>query len=1309
MDCILIKNPSNSNTQNTFHVILGFFYSTIYSQAITDIPIIRHKIKQILAAEPFQNDSYNAREGVRAIQFHSRSELWRLNQDQIKTMMWDLAQLHILPRVQVTLNLDDQNHSVSVLIFVPKARFSTNIRTKIEEWLSKELKASNCKRYIQVTDLPLVRVHLVFFLGNAYSKNIDIKRIETQVTSMLSDWEDQLQAELHKKYGIVKGNAKLLQYSSAFSPDYSLRFSGVQAIHDIDTAEVVVATNTVQYNFSAAQYDNIIELRVYSRNHPLELSAITPLLENLGFIVINIANYDIKLQNGSNETKHVYLQHLNLRPKHLELWTLLTSAKKQNLEIAMAAIYYGLLDDDCFNKLITYTDLNWREANVLRAIAKYMKQGGIQTSVEEIASIIIQNREVAEGIFGLFAEKFLNKNSVTANMIAKSTDLILQNINKITSTEADKIFRCYLDIILAMLRTNYDQTDIDGRNKSYLSFKIDSAKVTWLPLPYPYCEIFVYSNRFEGIHLRGGKVARGGLRWSDRFNDYRYEILGLMQAQVTKNAVIIPTGAKGGFVIKSVNPSDNEAFFNEGVACYKLFLCGLLDITDNLIDGKIVKPQRAICYDDNDPYLVVAADKGTASFSDYANEVSSWYKFWLGDAFASGGSQGYSHKDIGITARGAWVLAKQHLARIKIDPDLNPFTVVGIGDMSGDVFGNGLLGAKCIKLVAAFNHMHIFIDPNPVNLEKSMAERQRLFDLPGSKWSDYNPELISSGGGVFSRNLKTITITPEMHLALGIPPHITKLSPNEMIIAILKAPVDLLWNGGIGTYVKAEHESHQNVNNRTNDCLRINGNELRAKVVAEGGNLGFTQYGRVEYARTGGLINTDFIDNSGGVDCSDHEVNIKIGIAPMVVDGLLDQNSRNNLLASITTEVADSVLRHNELQGQLIDIEESQAAKNIAGHSWLIKLLENKGMLNRIVEKLPSAEEMNTLIANGDKLTRPELAVLVAYAKNAATDILNQIKFIDEAYFRNMLLTYFPRKLVDTPKATDYLQNHKLSNEIISTILANDFINTMGCLEFHQLLNNDEQNAKIIMIAFIVAKYTTGLNVVWDNVEKLLGQIDSKLRIKLFIMLQDMISKVMSWLLGNQSLFIQKYSFDIQKMWNIAVAYIDILTEAYICGSITNAPKSPYQELESLKGKIDNKQLKLLQSIHIYGDYFDIISTFAHKNDIILSAQAYYNVYKSLELSEILLRYEFLLDQSEHGLRTAGYSIILDIRNDVRNIISKYINSEGLNIEQLFDKNTFDSYKDYIASYNTATSESNVLVSMIGLKTQLIRLAESLK
>ena len=1310
MDCILIKKPNATKGSDIFHVIVGFFYSTIYSQPITDIPIIRHKVNKILTEEPFKYDSYNAREGIRAIQFHSRSELWRLSLDQIKTMMWDLAQLHILPRVQVTLSLDDQNNSVSVLIFVPKARFSTNIRIKIEEWLSKEFKASSCKRYVQVTDLPLVRVHLVFFMEDAKHKDLDINKIRSQITSMLADWEDSLQTELHKKYGVATGNAKLLQYSNAFSPDYSLKFSGTQAMHDIEIAEVVLSTNTVQYIFSPSLHDNIIELRVYSRNHPLELSAITPLLENLGFIVINIANYDIKLENGNIDPKHIYLQYLNIRTKCPELWTSLTAAKKQNLETAMAAIYYGLLDDDCFNKVVTYTDLNWREANVLRAVAKYIKQGGIQTSLYEIANIIIQHKEVAEAIFGLFAEKFLGKNQATPSMISKSTDSILLNINKITSTESDKVFRCYLDVVLAMLRTNYDQTDIDGRHKSYISFKVDSAKIKWLPLPYPYCEIFVYSNRFEGIHLRGGKVARGGLRWSDRFNDYRYEILGLMQAQVTKNSVIIPTGAKGGFIIKSANSSDNDAFFKEGVACYKLFLCGLLDITDNIIDGKIIKPQRVICYDDNDPYLVVAADKGTASFSDYANEVSSWYKFWLGDAFASGGSQGYSHKDIGITARGAWVLAKQHLARIGIDPDTKPFTATGIGDMSGDVFGNGLLGAKCIKLVAAFNHMHIFIDPNPINIEQNFAERQRLFDLPGSKWSDYNQELLSKGGGVFLRSVKTIDITPEMHSALGISPHIISMSPDEMIVAILKAPVDLLWNGGIGTYVKASRETHQSVNNRTNDSVRINGNELRCRVVAEGGNLGFTQHARIEYAKTGGLINTDFIDNSGGVDCSDHEVNIKIGITQMVTDGLLDKSSRNSLLASITNEVADKVLRHNELQGQLIDIEESQATNNVAGHSWLMRLLENKSTLNREVEKLPTVQEMNSMIENGNSLTRPELAVLVAYAKNSATEILSEIQFIDDPYFRDLLLTYFPKKLAQNKSAVDYLRNHKLGNEIISTMLANDFINTMGCLEFHQILNNDEHNAKIIITAFIIAKYTTGLSIAWTNVENSLSQIDSAVRISIFTILQGMISKVMYWLLDNRALFMQPHSYNIQKMWNLASSYADILTEAYISGSITNAPRSPYKELESLRGKIDNKQLQSLQSVHIYGDYFDIISTFANKNDIILSAQAYYDVYKCLQLSEIMPQYETFLDQTEHSLRAAGYSIIRDIRSSVRIAISKYMNanSEALKIEQLFDKAMLDNYKDYIANNNNISS-SDILVSMIALKTQLIRLVEGLK
>ncbi|MEI7669285.1 MAG: NAD-glutamate dehydrogenase domain-containing protein, partial [Pseudomonadota bacterium] len=728
-------------------------------------------------------------------------------------------------------------------------------------------------------------------------------------------------------------------------------------------------------------------------------------------------------------------------------------------------------------------------------------------SVSAIAKTLVENAEITKILLELFDARF-NPAASKANdkIIAK----IETKFSDVTNINDDKILRRLLNVIMASLRSNYYQLDKEGKLKSYISIKFDSAKVPELPLPRPFAEIFVYSARVEGIHLRGGKVARGGLRWSDRRDDFRTEVLGLMKAQMVKNSVIVPVGSKGGFVLKQA-PTARDALMEEGIACYKTFLSGLLDLTDNIVNGKIVAPANIVRHDADDPYLVVAADKGTATFSDYANSVSEQYGFWLGDAFASGGSVGYDHKKMAITARGAFVSVARHFREMNIDIYSQDFTVVGIGDMAGDVFGNGMLLSKHIRLIAAFNHQHIFLDPNP-DAKTSYIERERLFNLPRSSWRDYNTSLISQGGGIYDRSSKSISLSPEIRQVFGITA--ASLSPDELIKSLLTASVDLLWNGGIGTYVKAEDETHEQVGDRANNALRINGKQLKCKVVGEGGNLGFTQKGRIEYATIGGRINTDAIDNSAGVDCSDHEVNIKIGLGGLLASGKLAKEQRDILLASMTNEVANLVLSDNILQSQAITIEEMNAAKILEEHIRLINNFERINVLDRSVEFLPNDRQLLERKNAGKGLARPEIAVLLAYSKMILYPELLKSSLPDEPYFNKYLEDYFPTALKHDFKTE--IAQHQLKREIIATVVTNDIVNHTGVTLIHALAEDTGQNIADVARAYIVASQSFNLSALWNKIEAQDGKISVAIQIELFQEIIEFARHITLWFLRNQ-------------------------------------------------------------------------------------------------------------------------------------------------------------------------------------------------
>ena len=754
---------------------------------------------------------------------------------------------------------------------------------------------------------------------------------------------------------------------------------------------------------------------------------------------------------------------------------------------------------------------------MIRAYGQYLYQTNYRYSQNYFADALYSLPEITKNLVKLFITKFDPKSVKSTIDNEKNLQVIINKIHEdlslVKDVAFDDVIRKFLTVINATLRTNYFQTSDSGNFKGYVSFKFDSKKIPHLPLPLPYAEIFVYSSRVEAIHLRGGKVARGGLRWSDRQEDFRTEVLGLMKAQMTKNAVIVPVGSKGGFVIKSdVSNFNREQLQQEAIYCYKTFLSGLLDITDNVIDSKIIHPQNVVFYDQVDPYLVVAADKGTATFSDIANSVSANYNFWLGDAFASGGSVGYDHKKMGITAKGAWISVMRHFREMQIDTQSQDFTCVGIGDLSGDVFGNATLLSRHIKLVCAFNHLHIFFDPNP-DVEKSFLERQRMFNLPRSSWMDYDKSLISKGGGIFERSTKIINLTPQMQEILQISHE--ELSPNDLIKAILKAPVDLLFNGGIGTYVKSSDETHQEVGDRANDALRINGNDLRCKVIGEGGNLGFTQKGRIEFAQNGGRINTDAMDNSAGVDCSDHEVNIKIALTSALRSAKLNLDQRNKDLEAMTDDVANLVLKDNREQTQAISIAQLQGLSLIQQQAQFLDSLEKIGLLNRLIEFLPSNKEIEKRQREGLSLTRPELCVMLAYSKMA---IYNQIlisDLVNDPYFTQDLMSYFPKLMQQ--KFSDEIINHQLRKEIIATQITNFVVNRMGITFINQICQDSGFSIADVLRSFIIACESFNIKELWHDIENLDGEINFSSQVKMFVSANKLLERSVSWLLRNQN------------------------------------------------------------------------------------------------------------------------------------------------------------------------------------------------
>ena len=1103
VDYILIKHLDENGQYKSGSIIFGLYGMAVYYQSIKSVPILRGKMNYVLDESGFPLNSYNSKKLKNIIESLPRDTLIQIDETDLYCMCLHMLSSMRSKKLKLFIQQDWAGSFINIIIFMPRNRLTPDVYNTISNYLSEKFDSEIITDNITVLAQDFSHLFATIPVKDKRKLNFIPQELEEDLIKITTNWSDSLLDKLCEKYGEYEGGLKHKQLEFAFPPEYKHKFNASATIEDINNLKKASDLNKTVFNLLQKSPSEFI-LKIYSPSVFLTLSDTLPAIENLGFIAIDEQSFIIK---ETAQIKQSWIYEFILA-SHMEI-EIPFSVLKKNIEVALEKINEGIFSSDPLSKLLVISGIDWQKIYLLKALTTYLHQTGISYGKAYAQLTLIKHYKFTELLVKLFSALF--DPELYSKKLAKSIAKDLENyLDVVSNSTEDKVLRNMYQIIKAITRTNFYQTR-DDAVKPYISFKFDSHKVPDLQLPRPYAEIFIYSNEFEGIHLRGGKVARGGIRWSDRGEDYRLEVLGLMKAQMAKNAVIVPVGSKGCFFVKFEQGHFPRAeYMVKVVECYQNFLRGLLDLTDNLVNGEIVRPAKTVIYDHDDPYLVVAADKGTASFSDYANHVSLEYNFWLGDAFASGGSVGYDHKKMGITAKGAWISARSHFYDMGRDIQSEPFTVIGIGDMSGDVFGNGMLLSKYIKLVAAFNHMHIFIDPNP-DYKSSYKERQRLFNMPGSKWSDYNPELISRGGGVFERSAKIIDISKEIQSLLGLESN--SVTPNDLIKAILKADVDLLWNGGIGTYIKALSENNADIGDKSNDNLRCDARDVRAKVICEGGNLGVSQLGRIEYALCGGHINTDFIDNSAGVDCSDHEVNIKIALNMAVSSGNSTGEERNYLLQQMTEQVEELVLADNYDQNQAITIAQKTPVLNIENFGQLIRSLEQEGLLNREVEFLPALSELSRRAIAREKITRPELAVLLSYSKMLVEKQLMCSNIAEDKYFQKYLFNYFPHLMRD--KFSNEILNHPLKKEIIITVIANKLVNQLG----GSLITDIEKETGGVLCdiarAHSVICELFDLDGLWKKVENLDKTITTEIKVDMFTDLAKIMRRGISWFIKN--------------------------------------------------------------------------------------------------------------------------------------------------------------------------------------------------
>ncbi|WP_427383381.1 NAD-glutamate dehydrogenase [Janibacter sp. G56] len=1105
------------------HRFSGLFTQSTYTDSVLDMPVIRRKVAQVLDRAGLTAESHGGKDLIGVLTTYPRDELFQADVDALEAVATTVVHLKSRRATRLFLRRTDGGRAMSCLVYIPRDRYNTTVRTQMSEILKEAFGGESVHFTARVSESVLARLH--FLVRRAGGESIpeitpeETAKVEERLIETTRTWEERLARTANEAVGEERTRSFIDEFGAAFPPVYQQHFSTRQTVADLkNLTRLGEKETTRQALYKPKEGAEAIRRFKVFRLEPLSLTTVLPIFTDMGVEVVDEQPYPIERADG----RSMYVYDFGFRAADPEMWlTMPHEGLRELFEGAVGAVFNGAAESDGFNQLVLRAGMTWRHVVILRTIAKYLRQVRATFSQGYVESALVNNEGIARHLVDLFEVRFDpdrydgEAGGERADHEAAIVATINAALEQVSSLDEDRIIRAFLGVIQATLRTNFYQRDADGNPRASVALKLEPAKVPDMPSPRPAFEIWVYSPRVEGVHLRFGPVARGGLRWSDRREDFRTEILGLVKAQMVKNAVIVPTGSKGGFFAKQLpDPSvDRDAWLTEGKAAYTDFIASLLDVTDNRIGAEIVPPERVVRHDGDDSYLVVAADKGTASFSDIANGVSGDYGFWLDDAFASGGSVGYDHKAMGITARGAWESVKRHFRELGIDTQSQEFTVAGVGDMSGDVFGNGMLLSEHIRLVAAFDHRHIFIDPTP-DAAASYAERRRLFDLPRSSWADYDESLISEGGGVFARTLKSIPVTPQMVTALGLDEGTTKLTPAEMLTAILKAPVDLLWNGGIGTYVKASSESHAEVGDRANDGIRVDGQDLRATVVGEGGNLGATQLGRIEAALNGVRINTDAIDNSAGVDTSDHEVNIKILLGSMVRAGELDTEARNELLASMTDEVAVQVLRDNYEQNVLLGNARAQELRMVPVHQRLMHWLEGRGDLDRALEFLPSDALLERRRKEGVGLKSPEFSVLVAYAKLALKEDLAQSALPDDPWFGDTLAGYFPEPVRE--RGGEHLAEHPLRREIVINSVANAIVNRGGITFAYRALEETGASTESVARAFLISREVFALGDFVREVEALDNVVSTDVQTEMYLEFRRLLDRSTRWFLTSR-------------------------------------------------------------------------------------------------------------------------------------------------------------------------------------------------
>jgi glutamate dehydrogenase len=1085
---------------------LGLYTHIAYHASPREIPILRRKVDAVMRRASYPGGSHDEKALLEILEDYPRDELFQIALDDLFRISTGILHLGARQRLRLFVRRDTFDRFISCLVFVPRDRFNTENRRRIERILTRATGATSIDYTTRVSESVLVRLHYLAYVEPGSMPELDERKTETLLVAATRSWGDDLEEALLDEHGEERAAALYRRYADAFPAGYRADWVPRSAVADIASIEELDQPDDLSLRLYRPLEgpEGTLRAKVFRAGPPLALSDLLPLFEDMGVQVADERPYAIR----ARDRESVWIYDFGLT---YSAAAALETDHRDAFEDAFIRAWRGDTESDGYNRLVLGAGLTWREATVLRAIGRYLRQAGTTFSDRYVEQALVGHPGVARLLVDLVLARF-DPEAADPEKAEQIGQTIEAEIDAVESLDQDRILRSFLGVVRATLRTNFFQRAADGARKPYLSFKLDPEELPWLPLPRPRFEIFVYSPRTEGVHLRGGKVARGGIRWSDRREDFRTEVLGLMKAQMVKNAVIVPVGAKGGFVVKRPPPGDDrDELLAEVEACYRTFISGLLDLTDNIVAHETEPPPDVVRYDEDDPYLVVAADKGTATLSDVANEVAGQYGFWLGDAFASGGSSGYDHKEMGITARGAWESVKRHFRELGHDVDEQDFTVVGVGDMSGDVFGNGMLLSKHIRLIGAFDHRHVFVDPDP-DAARGWEERRRLFELERSSWNDYNRELISEGGGVFSRAAKSIPISPQLRAALNVRDE--ALAPNDLIRAMLRAPVALLWNGGIGTYVKAKSETHADAGDKANDPVRVDGAELRCRVVGEGGNLGLTQRARIEYARGGGRINTDAIDNSGGVDCSDREVNIKVLLDQAVVSGDLTREQRDELLVEMTPAVAELVLKDNYEQAETLSLAEAHAPAMVDVHTRFIEALEHSSKLDRQLEALPTGEELAERNREDRGLTRPELAVALAYSKIHLHAELLDSDVPEDPHLSAELDRYFPAPLPQ--RFADQIRGHRLRREIIATQVINNMEHGGGITFAFRLHEESGAPASEIARAYAAARDIFGMRAQWQEIEALDNQVAADVQVRLLLEGRRLVERGSRWLLAHR-------------------------------------------------------------------------------------------------------------------------------------------------------------------------------------------------